>query len=173
MSKSPGDTRGPLSGDGRFFSIDQILYDTGYTAAKTLFVASLDQQNAPPLDLSESLVDKGASALPQGPKPEDFGLLPLPYTLEECDGPSRFQMDFHKLVVLGVPHALQNSSGVMTRPAKAMSFKHICSVLKHFYELCESIQKAAKLSRKQHLGQPHVGGQDARSPASRQGSGSD
>jgi len=143
MSKSPGDTRGHLPGDGRFFSIDKILYDTGYTAAKTLFVASLDQQNVPPLDLSETLVDKGSTALGLRPRAEDFGLLPLPYSLVECDGPSRFRMDFHKLVVLGVPHAMQNSSGHVARPARTMSFKHICSVLKHFFELCQSIEKAA------------------------------
>lgn len=31
-----------------------------------------------------------------------------------------------------------------------MSFKHICSVLKHFYELCESLERAARAGEKRY-----------------------
>jgi len=52
-------------------------------------------------------------------------------------------MDFHKLVVVGVPHALQNN-GVPSMQGRAMSFKNIFNVLKNFLELCKSIEKAAQ-----------------------------
>ena len=53
------------------------------------------------------------------PKMDDFGLLPLPYTLNlededsEIDNPNilekEIKMDFHKLVIIGVPHMMPNN----------------------------------------------------------------
>jgi hypothetical protein len=148
---------GGTQGEGRFFSPDRILYETGYSAAKTLFVTPLEQTHAQPLDLNDTL-DKGGTHPLQAPDPapQDFGLLPLPYTMPVREGLNSFRMDFHKLVVVGVPHAQQSSGSAQGGKARAMSFKHICSVLKNFHELCESIERAARQARKE-AGSPRNG----------------
>ena len=45
-------------------------------------------------------------------------------------------MTFHKLVIIGVPHILPNNVQPSLNKAKSISFKHISSILKNFYELC-------------------------------------
>jgi hypothetical protein len=52
---------------------------------------------------------------PVEPKLDDFGLLPMPFTLKNEETPStvedasNFQLTFHKLVIVGVPHVLPNN----------------------------------------------------------------
>lgn len=73
------------------------------------------------------------------PKPHDFGLLPLPYTIsKEKDATTKyssshaFRLNLHKLVVIGVPHVLQNNDHPSLNKSKAISFKHIYRMIKNF-----------------------------------------
>lgn len=82
------------------------------------------------------------------PKPHDFGLLPLPYTVSALDEDERgsatdttgFRLDIHKLVVIGVPHVLQNNDQPSLNKSKAISFKQICCMIKNFNQLCLSFE---------------------------------
>ena len=60
-------------------------------------------------------------------------------------------MDFHKLTIVGVPHSLNNHGAATQNRAKCISFKHIFSVIENFYDLCQSIVKAAQPNQKDFL----------------------
>lgn len=133
-------------GGSRFFSIDWIVQDTGYTPARTVFLTSVDQSQYN-YDINEYL-EKDMLPPKFEPKPHDFGLLPLPYTvsgLEDEDGvgaadTTGFRLDIHKLVVIGVPHVLQNNDQPSMNKSKAISFKQICCMIKNFNQLCLSFE---------------------------------
>lgn len=125
-------------GGSRFFSIDRIVNDTGYTPAQTVFLTSVDQSQYN-YDINEYL-EKEVMPPKFEPKPHDFGLLPLPYTVSRLEQDTSssssnlkgFQLDLHKLVVIGVPHVLQNNDQPSMNKSKAMSFKHIYRMIKNF-----------------------------------------
>jgi hypothetical protein len=133
-------------GGSRFFSIDWIVRDTGYTPARTVFLTSVDQSQYN-YDINEYL-EKDMLPPKFEPQPNDFGLLPLPYTVSALEDEERasatdltgFRLDIHKLVVVGVPHVLQNNDQPSMNKSKAISFKQICCMVKNFNQLCLSFE---------------------------------
>lgn len=77
-----------------------------YSPARTLFVTSVDQSRQA-FDVGDYL-EKGASPPDFPPQADDFGLIPLPFTATEHSKAYSYELEFLKLVVLGVPHAGQS-----------------------------------------------------------------
>lgn len=55
-------------------------------------------------------------------------------------------MDFHKLVIIGVPHMMPNNDQPALNKPKAVSFKHITGMIKNFDQLCVSLEHAPAAS---------------------------
>ena len=118
------------------------MNETMYTPSKTVFLTSVDQSQYS-FDINEYL-DRDEMPPPINPRAHDCGLLPLPYTIDKDDPAEEgTRLNFHKLVIIGVPHVLQNNDQPHLNKAKAISFKHIYSMIKNFYQLCLSIEKTA------------------------------
>ena len=55
-------------------------------------------------------------------------------------------MEFHKIVIIGVPHMMPNNDQPALNKPKAVIFKHITGMIKNFDQLCVTLEHAPTAS---------------------------